>query len=138
DFAWSPFQDFNTEHINHFSEMCLRNLFGQCGFATHDFGVKQILSAPGMPYPAVFGFGTIDGNLGPPLRKDDELGLRLQAYVRVSAQLMQDIDARLREALATGPPVIVWGTGELTSKLLVDTELARANIVGFVDGNPVN
>jgi SAM-dependent methyltransferase len=138
DFAWSPFQDFNTEHINHFSEVCLRNLLGQCGLTAHDFGVKNILSAPGMPYPAVFGFGTIEGNRVAPLRKDEELRGRLQAYVDVSAQLMRDIDAHLRQALAGAQRVIVWGTGELTAKLLVDTELARANVVGFVDSNPVN
>jgi hypothetical protein len=138
DFAWSPFQDFNTEHINHFSEVCLRNLLGASGFTPHDFGVKNILSAPGMPYPAVFGFGTIESDRLAPLHKDEDLRQRLRAYVRVSTKLMRDIDAHLRRALAGAPRVIVWGTGELTAKLLVDTELARANIVEFVDSNPVN
>jgi SAM-dependent methyltransferase len=138
DFAWSPFQDFNTEHINHFSEVSLHTLLGQCGFTPHDFGVKNILSAPGMPYPAVFGFGTIERGRVAPLCKDDELRRRLQAYVRVSTQLLRDIDGHLRKALAGAGRVIVWGTGELTSKLLVDTVLARVNVVGFVDSNPVN
>ena len=30
-FAWSPFQDFNSEHINHFSLASLDNLLRQAG-----------------------------------------------------------------------------------------------------------
>jgi SAM-dependent methyltransferase len=138
DFAWSPFQDFNTEHINHFSETALKNLFCLTGFVPHDFDAKDILSAPGMPYPAVFGFGKLADRPGPPLEKDHELRLRLLAYVRVSADLMRRIDTHLQAALMGARRVIVWGTGELTAKLLADTVLAEADIEQFVDSNPVN
>jgi SAM-dependent methyltransferase len=138
EFAWSPFQDFNTEHINHFSETALRNLLRQCGFTPYRTGTKTILSAPGMLYPALFCFGVIDDDREALIQKDEELEQRLRAYVRVSTQLMRDIDARLQHALAGAPAVIVWGTGELTAKLLVDTALGSAKIVAFVDSNPIN
>lgn len=32
-------------------------------------------------------------------------------------------------------PVLVWGTGQLTLKLLAETTLGRAEIVAFVDNN---
>ena len=57
DFAWSPFQDFNSEHINHFSLISLDNLLRQCGFRPLRLAAKEILSAPDMPYPAIYGFG---------------------------------------------------------------------------------
>ena len=34
DYLYAPFQDFNTEHINHFSTASLRNLMGQFGFSS--------------------------------------------------------------------------------------------------------
>jgi FlaA1/EpsC-like NDP-sugar epimerase len=35
-------------------------------------------------------------------------------------------------------PVIVWGTGQLALKLLVETSLRDAQIVAFIDANPIN
>ncbi len=138
DFVWSPFQDFNSEHINHFSLTSLANLLRRAGFAPFRSGSKEILSAPGMPYPAIFWFARRDPEAGSEIEKDPDLRDRLLDYVRVSKRLMHDIDTRLREALPDGAPVIVWGTGELTAKLLADTELGRANLVAFVDSNPIN
>ena len=138
DFAWSPFQDFNSEHINHFSLVSVGNLLRQCGLRPVKSGAKDILSAPGMPYPAIYCFAERDAGVPATLERDVELKQALKAYVRVSTRLMESIDARLSRTLGGGAPVIVWGTGELTAKLLVDTALARANVVGFVDSNPIN
>ena len=99
---------------------------------------KDILSAPGMPYPAIYTVGVRDPGVSAAIFKDTALRGLLQAYVHVSTRLMQAIDERLNRRLGRTTPVIVWGTGELTAKLLADTSLGRANVVGFVDGNPVN
>lgn len=138
DFAWSPFQDFNTEHINHFSLVSLANLLRQCGFDPVSSGAKEILSAPGMPYPAIYWFGRLDGSVRPTIEHDTALVGRLREYVRVSEGRMASIDARLAEHLGGGRRAIVWGTGELTAKLLAETALGRANVIAFVDSNPVN
>jgi FlaA1/EpsC-like NDP-sugar epimerase len=91
-----------------------------------------------MPYPAIYCFAELDERVPTALQKDTALGERLLAYVRVSADLLNAIDATLMRNLDNRTPVIVWGTGELTAKLLADTALGRANIVRFVDGNPIN
>ena len=52
--------------------------------------------------------------------------------------MMEAIDRQLRRRLRESPEVIVWGTGQLTMKLLCDTALRDAKIAAFVDGNPVN
>jgi SAM-dependent methyltransferase len=137
-FAWSPFQDFNSEHINHFSLVSLDNLLRQVGFRGVDAGAKDILSAPGMPYPAIYALAERDPAVPRAARKDTALGLALRDYVEVSTRLMRDIDRRLARDVSGGRPVIVWGTGELTAKLLADTALGQANIEAFVDSNPVN
>ena len=138
EFAWSPFQDFNTEHINHFSLVSLANLLRHCGFLPLASGEKEILSAPRMPYPAIYWFARLDPNVEPKIEREAALFERLRDYVDVSRRLMRSIDARLSEQLRDQRPAVVWGTGELTAKLLAETWLGRANVVAFVDSNPVN
>jgi hypothetical protein len=43
----------------------------------------------------------------------------------------------LREEVGT-EPVLVWGVGQLTMRLLGETCLGRANIAVFIDSNPVH
>jgi nucleoside-diphosphate-sugar epimerase/SAM-dependent methyltransferase len=136
-FLVAPFQDFNTEHINHFSMTSLANLFRTCGFAPEVGGTKEIFSAKDMPYPALFWFARVTDS-PQPIERDDLLSPALEGYIRASSDLMRRLDETIRRALAAHPSVIVWGTGQLTMKLLAGTCLREANIEAFVDGNPVN
>ncbi len=139
DYLTSPFQDFNTEHINHFSLVSMANLLGQCGFAPSSQGRKTILSAPKMPYPALFVFAGLARDQSPAaIAKDEELKTALQAYIVASRRSMDAIETQLQAAIGGHPRLIVWGTGQLTMKLLAETSLARANIVAFTDSNPAN
>jgi SAM-dependent methyltransferase len=135
----APFQDFNTEHINHFSIQGMQNLMGQLGFVGRGVGQKVIESSPGMPYPAHFGFWS---KASPPfsyeIRKDEKLAERIAEFIRRSQEMMDRMDVRLKRVLAKSPEVIVWGTGQLAMKLLVETSLSTARIAAFVDGNPIN
>ncbi len=136
----APFQDFNTEHINHFSARSLQNLFLKHGWSPRDQGTKTISSGPGMSYPAVFGFfeksaAVIDSGAW---EKDLELQSHIINYVTHSRAMMSAIDSRLQRLLAQEPEVIVWGTGQLAMKLLADTCLGEARIAAFVDSNPIN
>ncbi len=135
----APFQDFNTEHINHFSILGMRNLMGQLGFAGHGIGQKIMESSPGMPYPAHFGFWSkVAQPFHYEIRKDEMLVKRIEEFIACSQEMMDRMDARVRRALTKSPEVIVWGTGQLAMKLLVETSLSTAKIVAFVDGNPIN
>src|SRR3712207_8295507 len=44
-FPTAPFQDFNTEHINHFSQASLRNALEAAGFAVRATAPKVIDAA---------------------------------------------------------------------------------------------
>ena len=136
-FLVAPFQDFNTEHINHFSMTSLANLFRTCGFVPEVGGTKDIFSAKDVPYPALFWFARVAG-APQPVEKDALLRPALEGYIRASADRMRRLDETIRRALDRLLSVIVWGTGQLTMKLLAETCLREANIEAFVDGNPVN
>ncbi|HML18811.1 MAG TPA: class I SAM-dependent methyltransferase [Bryobacteraceae bacterium] len=135
-FIVAPFQDFNTEHINHFSATCLARLFHNFGFARAGGGAKNVQSSRDSLTPAVFGIFHRATSAAP--RKDDDLRECILAYIEGSRKLLRQIDAQLDENLLGSPAVIVWGTGQLTMKLLCESSLARQNIAAFVDSNPIN
>lgn len=136
-FLVAPFQDVNTEHINHFSSASLANLCRACGFTPVSGGAKEMFSAKDMPYPAVYWFARLS-QAQQPIQNDALLRPALENYIRASRNLMERIDAIIRHSLAAHPALIVWGTGQLTMKLLAESSLRNANIEAFVDSNPVN
>ena len=136
DFIVAPFQDFNIEHINHFSQQTLRNLMGRHGFTPVHEATKEMDSSPGTPYPALYGiFRRGDP---PPFERDPALCQRLTEYIGASRRMMGGMDDELADLVARSPELVVWGTGQLTMKLLAETALGGANIVAFVDSNPIN
>ncbi len=134
----APFQDFNTEHINHFGTASLENLFSSCGLFCLALGRKTITVAQGVPYPAVFGFfgQASAGTPGPAWKRDPAFLQNVGRYIVASRSQLAGIDQRLAPVL--GGPVIVWGTGQLTLKLLAETSLGRAQIAAFTDANPLH
>ncbi|MBC2593027.1 class I SAM-dependent methyltransferase [Ruficoccus amylovorans] len=139
DCLTAPFQDFNIEHINHYGPASLENLFEAAGFRAISVQTKFMETAPGIPYPAVFGFfQKKDGPATAPAEwvRDETFLPHLNDYIGRSREKLAALDQQLTEALRG--PVIVWGTGQLTLKLLAETRLGQAEIAAFVDSNPCN
>jgi SAM-dependent methyltransferase len=140
DYLYAPFQDFNTEHINHFSLLSIRRLMNRAGCELVSAGEKLLVTSKDTNYPAIFSFWrrAATNSVMPELPRDEELKASLLRYIRASRMLLDRIDAQLRKILSRKTPVIVWGTGQLALKLLVETSLGEAAIAAFVDSNPVN
>lgn len=132
----APFQDFNTEHLNHFGPTSLRSLLERMGLEVMVVERKMIEAAPGIPYPAVYGIARRPNGSPvnpPPLRRDDELRRAITEYVCRSADLLTRIDAGLASLIERGEPVLLWGVGQLTLKLLAMTRLAKVPLRAFID-----
>ncbi len=139
EFLVAPFQDFNTEHINHFSQTSLANLLGQSCFTPKLSGTKNIYSSKNMPYPALFWFADKKQTEERyEIVEDKNLSVLLQGYIGASSELVLRISTNITSAIKNYSELIVWGTGQLTTKLLLETSLRSANIIYFVDGNPIN
>ena len=138
DFLYAPFQEFNTEHINHFSETSLVNALELAGFETLHTGQKVLAASADMGYPAVYGFWRKTATRASAPRRDSLMVERMAAYVARSKADLEAMDARLRVVLEKHPRVVVWGTGQLANKLLIETCLGQADIAAFVDSNPIN
>lgn len=138
-FLYAPFQDFNTEHINHFSQTSLENALELAGFETISIGEKTLALNSAMFYPAIYGFWKkIDARPNIRPKPDIHLAVQIDAYIRQSMAILDDIEMRLQTALTRSSRVIVWGVGQLAMKLLAESSLGKADIVAFVDSNPIN
>src|SRR3984893_641393 len=137
DYLYAPFQEFNTEHINHFSPRALENAAQHFGFRSVLVERKLIRTAEDTLYPATFGL--FRDHAAPdqrPVVCDQELSSRIAAYIQHSAEQMQSIDHQDLGSLADMQRVILCGAGQLTMKLLALPSLSRIQVQAIVDSNP--
>jgi 2-polyprenyl-3-methyl-5-hydroxy-6-metoxy-1,4-benzoquinol methylase len=139
DYLYAPFQEFNTEHINHFSARSLENAARRFGFQPVLVEQKVIQTAEDTVYPAVFGLFQANGQTAPEslVLCDQGLKSRIADYIRHSAEKMQRIDRHLANQLRSNSKVILWGAGQLAMKLLALPCLARTQLRAVVDNNPI-
>lgn len=137
-YAPSPFQDFNTEHINHFSVPTLDRAVCECGFKTVECTPFDIPTNAGVSAAIGGLWRRMDRRERREFACDHDLRVALSRYVDVSERRMREIGERLQSEIDLGEPHIVWGTGQLLYKMLGNSPLKDAEIVAFVDGNPVN
>jgi len=139
EYLFAPFQEFNTEHINHFSARALKNTARRFGFSPVLVEQKLVQTSADTHYPAVF---AVFRDLGVVARhsdviRDPDLPGRIRRYIQQSAGLMERINLHLAPHLVRHQPVILWGAGQLAMKLLALPCLKNAGIRAFVDNNPV-
>jgi len=138
DFLYAPFQEFNTEHINHFSACALENTARRFGFQPILIEQKVIQTAEDTLYPAVFGlFRDSGGAADERVVCDQELLSKIAAYIRHSGEQMERINHHLAGQLANTQRVILWGAGQFAMKLLALPCLAQAAVRALVDNNPI-
>jgi SAM-dependent methyltransferase len=139
-FAVAPFQEFNLEHINHFSAVAIRNLMRGGGFARIAEGDRLIESSPGNPYPVIFSIWRCEEASRPEaqaVERDTMLRDEIVGYVTVSSRLLAEIDAHLRRLHPTHPRIVLWGVGQLALHLLADSALTDFTLTALIDSNPV-
>ena len=133
----APFQEFSVEHVNYFSRCSLRNLLASAGFdelASETITTIQGENAKADVIMAVFRCG--DLHLPHRITVDAQTERALIAYTSASATLEAAIHAALDPIVASGQPILVWGVGTHTQRLLAEGPLGEAVVVAFVDSNP--
>lgn len=139
DFVHSPFQDFNTEHINHFSRESLRNLMGQFGMSLFREEHIDVRGPSGLSLPSLLCvFERVEHPAAGQWSIDPSFRESIQRYIDISREMMESLNQQVLNALAASQKIIVWGTGQLAMKMLSETALKDAEIVAFVDSNPIH
>lgn len=132
----APFQEFSVEHINYFGPTSLANLMRAQGLAPV-FSSSVLMAQSGTMSQVIQALFEKRADLPPadPVPdRETEAGLR--AYIRACRQAEKQIHRQLEPWIASQRPLIVWGVGTHTQRLLATSRLASARIVAFVDSNP--
>jgi 2-polyprenyl-3-methyl-5-hydroxy-6-metoxy-1,4-benzoquinol methylase len=138
DYSYAPFQEFNTEHINHFSALALDNTARRFGFQAVLVEQKVIQTGEDTFYPAVFGlFRDGGGTADERVVCDQELPSRIAAYIRDSTAQLERINHHLSGQFANTRRVILWGAGQLAMKLLTLPCFQKTQVRAFMDNNPI-
>jgi len=133
----APFQEFSVEHINFFGSISLTNLFRANGFRLVSIQKDSISSNLRTTTPVIH--AVLEKNedsdaVG--LENDTETEAGLNLYISQSGQIDKHIQDAIEKIVSAGKPIIIWGTGAHTLRLLATSALSRASIRAFVDSNP--
>ena len=132
----APLQQFSTEHINFFSGASLANLMRAHGFEQmfSEKVLRQYTDSTVMPSVHAV-FENRGAQASPPVT-DDESEPRLREYIDQSRAVDQRIRRLIDRTAGNREPILVWGVGTHTQRLLSTGGLDRVNISAFVDSNP--
>jgi SAM-dependent methyltransferase len=136
--ADAPFQEFSIEHINYFGPQSLENVLNRYHF-------DKIHSAQ---IPIEVNYNTITPNLFALFQKrtdllleraiksDDETRRNLSTYISNCRSKELEVDQIIGKLVSDGAPILIWGTGAQTMRLMENSQLSSAKIAAFVDSNP--
>lgn len=136
DFYIVPYHFFDCEHINHFDEHSLANLFLSAGCTVTGVVKKNMQVSSANQYPAVGLFlRTAAEEIAniPEITPNNSACHGTKAYIAMSAEneCHDEIDA----LADSKEPIVVWGAGSYTLRLLETTTLGRCVISAFVDSD---
>lgn len=132
----APFQEFSIEHINFFSPTSLTNLMGVFRFSEvflTQVSYDQTDTHTGCAIRMVLKKNNVENEFVPELDHTSEVGIK--SYIEASKKVENRIHKTVNELVDSRQPLIVWGVGTHTQRLLATSRLKDANITAFVDSN---
>ena len=137
----APFQEFSVEHINYFGPASMANLLDAHGFDQLFCERGTIQTNVRTVTPVIHGaFIKRAENASAanwkPCQPDAETEAGLREYISKSEREHQAVLPALEALVRSQEPVLIWGAGAHTLRLLAASSLAQANVVGIIDSNP--
>jgi SAM-dependent methyltransferase len=134
----APFQFFSMEHVNYFAPISLTNLMLRHGL--QEMSIQRTVGylGPNSCEPVLIGiFKRYETNKNlTGLKRDTETEPALRLYIKKSRLQEEQIEFLVDESVKSQCPLLVWGTGTHTLRLLEIGNLSKANILAFIDSNP--
>jgi len=132
-----PYYYFDSEHINHFDRFSLKNLLNMNGFEFLLYNEKGTPVSKFNIYPSVFVMGKkVDiKTSGFVLAPDYTAKNSIIAYIQKSKATEDSINNQIQPLVNCQRPIIIWGAGNYTMRLLKDSPLGKCNIIGFIDND---
>lgn len=134
-----PFYYFDSEHINHFNRSMLETMAVLHGFSVRVAAEKALVVTDVFSYPAVYVllekavnvFDRKSAQLS--TAADRQLANAIRDYVAQCND--NDVNKKISAYADAAVPVIIWGAGSHTQRLLGSTDLPRCNTVAIVDND---
>lgn len=126
-----PFLEFSVEHIKFFTRNSLERLMANAGFALEEQQSDAVV-INGTTYPAIRALFSRRPPSATALAGRSDVA-PLVKYVERSRSKLVGVAQTIDRLVRTREPVVVWGVGSLTARLMATTDMNRMNIVGFVD-----
>jgi len=131
----APYQQFSVEHVNFFSRHSLARVMAEVGLAEVRSWQWTVEWREGIFEPILSGL--FEATLEPIPKLDDKWTEgALERYLNFSRRGDEKIYSVIERLRISREPILVWGAGTLTRRLLATTRFGDANIVAFVDTNP--
>lgn len=138
DFYTAPYHYFDCEHINHFDENSLQNLFGENEFKLIFSERNSIAMSDTARYPVVCMVFRKLTNLQidkRPLLVSNTTKDNIRQYILKSQK--EGCDQVIGQYVQSQEPIVVWGAGSFLQRLLATSKLSECNIIAFAD-NDIN
>ncbi len=132
----APYQFFSMEHVNYFSPHSLTNLMLRLGLRSVFVERVTRWLGPNAVEPAIAGLFRLDPAAGhAPRERDTETEPGFQTYIDFSSSLERRVHCAIDELVANQTPLLVWGAGTHTLRLMETSALSKANLLAFIDSN---
>ncbi|MGH7655308.1 MAG: class I SAM-dependent methyltransferase [Gemmatimonadaceae bacterium] len=136
DWPNAPFQDFSNEHINFFAPVSLEHLMLRRGFSRVFLEQNHREQS----------YHTVMSNISAVFRKehaapasvslfDHDTKPALERYIAQGRAEDERLHAKIDALAESGRPILVWGVGTHTTRLMATSRLPEANIVAFIESN---
>lgn len=126
-----PFLEFSVEHIKFFTRSSLERLMANAGFALEE-QQSDAVTINGTIFPAIRALYVRRPPAPAALQRTSSVA-PLVDYVARSRDKLAAVARTIDDLARTQEPVVVWGVGSLTARLMATTAMQRMNTVGFVD-----
>jgi len=127
-----PFYYFDCEHINHFDINALKNLFEDSELKCTSFNEREIKVSETTPYPAVSAVFKKEKQLNTPtIHPSQNVVNSILKYIEISKQ--KSDFSELEKLIESKTPVLIWGAGMYTLRLLENSPLKTCNVICFMD-----
>lgn len=129
-----PFSHFSIEHINFFTEKSLKNLMNVHGF--ENVYMKTALNRRNYfpHFPVIMSVWRKTGKKHKVFPDYDARKI-MDFYIERSNKKMEKLDTIISNIHSLGKPIIIWGAGSHTMKLMARTKLASVPVDSIVDRN---
>ena len=136
----APFQELNTEHINHFYENGFLNFFGLRNYKCIDIGNKIVKIASGEDYDALYGvFQKSSIKINYEIKFDNDILDSLLEYITKSKIWFDKIIYKIESELVNESNVAIYGVGQFAFKLLYEIVNNRPDLnMLLFDNNSLN